>query len=476
MKKLQLLIITLVIFPFFIIQAQTIFKVPKYPYETCIVDYDLDGDNDIIVGCSGPNQDPDSIVFFINDGWGNFESEKYPANINGFLYCIDLTNDGLPDIISRNAEDGIFFYENNHTISIGTTHLIKDTYGNPFIGGIADINLDGTNDIVYYDISVPWGWGVAFNNGNNTFTDSAFVESNETWQGIDVGDLNNDENPDILITTLDQSKNVKVLYNYYPEFIEQVVSTPDWSSGFILSVNDDGFSDVLLFRPLYFGSSWLVNLINEGDYFQNCDTLVFVNGTEIRNICDYNQDGYDDLSMIVYQANNQPIEDSVYIYFNDMECGYTHVQSVYMGDYAWLPTINSGDLNGDGYPDLAIQGFYTPLRESVRILWNNGTGHFIDTNSVYVRQEEIRLKQQVTVYPNPASGTLSIRSANSEVKTVEMMDLNGRIIYQKAYLPCEPKVNIDMSGKQLNPGVYVCGIYLDNGNFVFKKIILTKIK
>lgn len=139
--------------------TQTIFPVPKYPYETCIVDYDLDGDNDIIVGCSGPNQDPDSIVFFINDGWGNFESEKYPANLNGFLYCADLTNDYFPDLISRNAEDGIFFYENDQTFGVGNTHFIKDTYGNPFIGGINDLNLDGYLDIVNYDITIPCSWG-----------------------------------------------------------------------------------------------------------------------------------------------------------------------------------------------------------------------------------------------------------------------------------------------------------------------------
>jgi hypothetical protein len=453
-------------------QAQTTFKMPTRPYGTVITDYDLDGDNDIIVGCSDPGfSEPDSIAIIFNDGWGNFESQGFGANSGLFIYCEDLTGDGYPDIISRDG-DSIFFHENNQSIGIGTGYLIKDTYGNPFIGGIADIDMDGFLDIVNYDITTPWSWGVAYNNGDYTFTDSPFVASNGTNLFLSVGNVNEDDAPDILRTTLGQSKSVYILYNEYPGFEKQNIATADWNRGYILNVNNDNLNDVLLFRVSYFGDFPLVNLINEGDHFQNCDTLIFVNGTDINNICDYNLDGYDDFATTVYQANNQPIEDSVYIYFNDQHCGYTHVQSIYIGDYNWLPTINSGDLNGDGYPELVVQGYSMPTPDYIRILWNDGTGNFIDTNSVYVGQKEIVPTQTVSLYPNPASDFLMVQSAEEEIESLEIFDLNGRIFFTEKYSQGQTKIKLDLQIIGLKPGVYICSIRLKDNTKPIRKIIV----
>ena len=166
---------------------------------------------------------------------------------SGFIYCKDLTSDNYPDIVTRDA-DSIFFYENDQYIGIGTGYFIKNTYGNPYLGGIADINKDGYLDIVNYDITTPWGWGVAFNNGDNTFTDSAFVASNGTNLFLSVGDVNNDFAPEILMTTLNQSESVYILYNDYPNFEKQTIATPDWNRGYILNVNNDNLNDIQIGR------------------------------------------------------------------------------------------------------------------------------------------------------------------------------------------------------------------------------------
>ncbi|HEY9113806.1 MAG TPA: FG-GAP-like repeat-containing protein [Bacteroidales bacterium] len=474
MKKFLFLFVLLIQLCFLPLAGftQTIFPVPKYPYETCIVDYDLDGDNDLLVGCKMSPED-DTIVFFINDGWGNFEKQQFAANGFGFIYCLDLTNDNYPDIISRDG-DSIFFYENNHSIEIGDGHFIRDTYGNPFIGGIADFNMDGTHDILYYDIAGPWGWGVLFNNGDKTFTDTAFVESSETNLYVYSGYINRDNRADILQTTLNQSESVYILNNNYPEFNKMNIASPYWNRGYILNVNSDSLNDVLLVKESYFGSTKIVNMLNKADHFQACDTLVYENGTYIGNVGDYNLDGYDDISMIVYQANNNPIQDSIYIYFNDKNCGYTHSQGVFMGDYFWLATINSGDLNGDGYPELVIQGYSMPTPEHIRILWNDGTGHFIDTNSVYVGEKEIQLQNQVSLYPNPTSGKLVVRSGNQKIKSIQIMDLNGRILFREKYSQSQSYIELDLAQQALVAGLYFCTVQLENEEYVFKKIINTK--
>lgn len=475
-NKIKLIPITglflLLIFLPFHLQSQTIFNVPAYPYETCIVDYDQDGDNDIVVGCNGPNQDPDSLIIFFNDGWGNFDFEKFQFPNQIELNCIDLTLDNFPDIITQTI-DNIIFYENDKNGGIDYDYLIMNIDCSPKIGGIADINNDNINDIVYYCRFIPYSWGVQINTGDNTFTDSAFVESNDQWFKTTTGDLNDDDRADILVATVDQSETVHILFNHYPVFEKMNIATPDWNPGYILNVDNDGLNDVLLEKQSYFGSTRLVNMINKRNHFQACDTLVFVNGTSIINIGDYNLDGYDDLTMSVYQANNQPIEDSIYIYFNDQHCGYTHVQSVYMGDYASLPTINHGDLNGDGYPELVIQGYHFP-RNNIRILWNDGTGNFIDTNSVYVYQREIEHTTHFNIYPNPTSGNISIHSSLKNIKTVTIFDLSGRTLFEQNRMGETRTIDLNLSNLSLKPGIYLCAVQLENEIVVFRKIIFTK--
>ncbi len=454
------------------INSQTIFKVPANPYETCVVDYDQDGDNDIVVGCNGPNQDPDSLIIFFNDGWGNFEFEKFQASNQIELKCIDLTGDNYPDIITQTI-DNIIFYENDKNEGIANDYIIMNIDCSPKIGGIADINNDNTNDLVYYCRFIPYGWGVQFNNGDYTFTDSAFVASNDHWLRPNTGDLNNDDRTDILVTTVDQSETVHILYNNYPNFEKVDIATPDWNRSYILNLNNDSLNDIILFRLSYFGSFPLVNMINEGNSFQNCDTLMFVNGSNIVSTGDYDLDGYDDLTMTVYQANNQPIEDSIYIYFNDQHCGFKHVQSVYMGDYGWLPTVNHGDLNGDGYPELVIQGYHFP-RNHIRILWNDGTGNFIDTNSVYVNQPEIESFSNIIIYPNPSSGMVSINSSLKKIKTVTFLDLNGRTLFEEKYTTERSTIELNLNNLLKRPGIFLFALQLENEVIVFKKIVFVK--
>ncbi|MCF6169699.1 MAG: T9SS type A sorting domain-containing protein [Bacteroidales bacterium] len=465
-------ILLLFVFQCYPSQAQTIFKVPKYPYETCIADYDQDGDNDIIVGCNFSFED-DSIVLFVNDGWGNFEKLQFAANGAGFIYCEDLDNDGYPDIITRDA-DSIFFYKNDQNNGIADAYFIRDAEGNPFIGGIADIDLDSYSDIIYYNKTNPFGWGVLFNNGDCSFTDSSFVESSDSWLRPSIGQLNNDNQPDILVTTLVQTDSVHVLYNNYPDFLRNNLATADWAEGYTTKTNNDSLNDITLYRPLYIGPTWITSLINKGDHFHTCDTLEFVNGTSIKTVNDFNRDGYDDFAMLIYQANNLPVEDSVYIYFNDGYCGLTHEQSIYVGDYFWLATISSGDLNGNGYPDLVVRGFSMPTPDYIRILWNDGTGHFIDTNSVYVFQNEKHFSNEIHIYPNPSPGSISINPGAEKITALRIVDLKGSTLVRWEFSSSQNKITLDLRIPGIKPGIYICIIELENEDLVFKKLIINK--
>jgi hypothetical protein len=135
--------------------------------------------------------------------------------------------------------------------------------------------------------------------------------------------------------------------------------------------------------------------------------------------------------------------------------------------------VNQGDLNNDGYPELVIQGYHFP-RDYIRILWNDGTGHFIDTNSVYVHQNEIEINKQIIIYPNPTSGHLSIHSVNEKIQSIKVMNMNGRIMLNKELLPEQTTFHLNLHDIQLEQGFFICLIQTENGTFIFKKLIFTK--
>jgi hypothetical protein len=144
-----------------------------------------------------------------------------------------------------------------------------------------------------------------------------------------------------------------------------------------------------------------------------------------------------------------------------------------MGEYSWLPTVNHGDLNGDGYPELVIQGYHFP-RDNIRILWNDGTGNFIDTNSVYVYQNEIELSQQTDVYPNPTFGKFTIRSTHEKIDVVKILDIDGRILLNHNMSNEVNSVNCDLKKLNIKPGIYLCLIQLENKVLIYKKLIINK--
>ena len=98
LNRLILLAIILFFFTYINLSATDI-HVPGTPYSINCVDFDLDGDIDIVVGCN--SYEGDTIAIFLNDGYGNFEAIYHPkANNLFYTQCADMNGDNLPDIIA----------------------------------------------------------------------------------------------------------------------------------------------------------------------------------------------------------------------------------------------------------------------------------------------------------------------------------------------------------------------------------------
>ena len=472
MALIKIGIILLFISQYYSSQAQMIYKMPHRPYGAVVVDYDLDGDNDLIIGSSDPGfQDPDSIVIMFNDGWGNFDMQGFEANSGVFIYCEDLTNDGYPDIISRDG-DSIFIHENDQAGGLGNEYAICHTLGNRRIGGIADMDTNGFKDIVYYGIANPTGWGITYNQGNYQFIDNFLYPSTSgSTVRVCTGDLNQDSIFDILSTSNISSEGVSVFYNNISDFEENSIINENWLEGFIADLDADGINDLGLIKYSSFSSTKIRLYKNGLHSFIEKGISYLLSGSDVDCVEDFDLDGYPDLGCANHGDESTPYPQEALIFLNTTDWDYELHHEHHIGEW-FFPKLFSGDLNMDGYPDIVAVGYLNPTDDHIQILWNDRNGGFIDTNNVYVFQNEHHLKHHVQIYPNPSSGSISIHSDSEKIKALKIVDFRGTTLLHRDFSTAQNKIELDLGKPNIQAGIYICVVELENGGMVFEKVVL----
>ena len=85
-----------------------------------------------------------------------------------------------------------------------------------------------------------------------------------------------------------------------------------------------------------------------------------------------------------------------------------------------------------------------------------------ETNSI----DDIGLSAQIKLYPNPASGMVNLKSAEAMIQSVEITDLNGRVImHTEGVDALETRLNIE----GLSKGMYNVTLTTDKG--IARKIL-----
>lgn len=172
------------------------------------IDFDLDGDNDILVSDS----QLDELYFMQNDGLGNFTIDTIGYGINQFEVA-DYNGDNDLDIIYAKPYNGISSttvrcLQNNGS---GSYSIVNIQTGFKIIHEIIvdDINNDGAWDILvpdYSDDKLVW----LKNSGSYSFTEINIKSSFDGVHRIAIGDMNQDGKKDVLAA----SKNSDEIYMF----------------------------------------------------------------------------------------------------------------------------------------------------------------------------------------------------------------------------------------------------------------------
>ncbi len=216
------------------------FKLPTFRRRVVLADLTGNGMLDIVV----TNYNSGDVSVLLGRGDGTFEPQRrYDATSAPFDVAVgDLNGDGIPDLVVVSADtsgtstvavllgrgDGSFLPERTFTVPTGGDQPLTTV-------GIADLNHDGTADLVFS------GGGIGqltvfLGNGDGTFQPGVNYPASRLGTGLAIADLNGDGNPDLITTGLDPG-GLSVLMGYGDGTFTPLINPNTGLPGFLAGQN-----------------------------------------------------------------------------------------------------------------------------------------------------------------------------------------------------------------------------------------------
>ena len=359
------------------------------PYDLCLCDFDGDGLQDVVITSkqNGPSSTKSRRVVFRNTSTVTTTSfvidEELRNQGSTNAYCKDLDGDGKPELVvtevvdlssNESGSEKVEIYHNTSVlgdIRFSSTILFKtipqDNNGNnrnPTMVEIADIDLDGKNDIIVSNEDRTTKTLDIFLNtstiGNLSFAESnttvALPNSNNYSREFGIADLNQDGLPDVVLVETEgqnfyyrQNESTAGNIQFKDPVIVAATGVNNIQNVQVADLNGDDFPEII---------------IADGGAGQTSELIIVKNATGTPG----NTISFDEVARV----------------------------NTSQGPYG----ISAGDLDGDGDLDLAV-GVVTSGLKLVDVFINGSTSSAFSFSQV----------------------TLPVDDNNS--KSVKIADING---------------------------------------------------
>lgn len=372
------------------------FKSSIQPSTAKTWDIDNDGDLDIIASFLVS----DKIVWYENDGQGNFGYQNIIDTVDSVqaIFPADIDGDGLIDIVGINdptngSLDIVFWYKNMDGLgTFSSQNIITSNIGNGRSVHVADLDSDGDMDIISTSTLNTSGKVAWYENmdGLGTFGSQQVLISDYGMRGIDVKDLDSDNDLDILFTkdsnfgAVRWIENLDGQGNFGPEQVIHSYNPDGFTSVYSVDLDGDLDNDVIYAYSNFV--AWKENLDGQGNF--GSQQVINSNALQAESV--YAEDIDSDGDLDILSASRT---DNTIAYYENLDGLGTFSSANILSSQARLPrTVCAGDLDNDGKMDVLVAS-----QQDHKVQWfknlDNGSNFslpiIISKNTDYVFQSDI---------------------------------------------------------------------------------------
>ncbi len=408
---------------------------------------------------------------------------------NGIFYFCDSVffENGFPEVNGNYFDENNYFdlfsrtvTSNPYTINITIIYnyglsqfdSIKSfpIYAEPPVPFITsgDVNGDGFTDLLFAH-NIDQLLGIIYNDGTGSFSSPEYY--NLSFPPIDIAcaDLNDDARADIVISGSD----TEIFFSTETGFQQQVLTTTLSHDVLISDFDNDFDNDIITHTTFVYPNHrvfFFENLGNneffEHDYFQ------FTPFCSYAQIADFNNDSLPDMIFI------ESFGDGLQLFYNKGDFQLEDQQFIPVM-FPSLKGLACGDLDNNGFQDIAITHSQGSQEMYVKLLFNDGKGNFVEDPVSILEKNETK-KRVLSCYPNPFSDYINIEVSVKEKNSIDLSvyDINGKkikTITNKIYSPGKYKLMWNgkcKNGKEVPAGIFfVC---LSENKKVMKNIKVIK--
>ncbi|MCD4695580.1 MAG: FG-GAP-like repeat-containing protein [Bacteroidales bacterium] len=408
--------------------SKLIYIIPYNAISIVAEDVDLDGDNDIITGHHASQSTSDTgIVILTNYGNGYFNPNYNSFQYTGYQYdifAVDLSDNDYPDIVSFYTDvtsgtpvryirvlynfNGVFGQFTDFPLNISEPVWAK-TFG----------DIDGDNDIdILIASSNAYKWGIMINDGNGILSAPQYIDMDYKPHDIDCADMNNDLKNDVIISGVDNT----IFLNTGTGFQEILLDESLLQEAEIADMDNNGNNDIVGIVA-YWNTTLYIYENNWDTTFTKHTALLYDSVLYNPVVGDINNDSLPDVICTSYSSGIFVMKNN-----GDYTLKLPDYYSFPLNCYA-IGHVFCSDINNDGWLDIAaVTPHQTGLTTILMTLFNDGTGHFVQTPVTQV--ENSKQEPVLKCYPNPfhKKVTITFETDRKTLVLLRIIDLTGKEI------------------------------------------------